>query len=319
MEDQRSPLAGLRYAPAARRLWRWVDAPQDAEVADFVAHQAGLDEEARGRLRAGLTEDDLYTLITFARRSALATLRTADPSHVFAAFEALAVIDLEQLDWRDVSWAASVVGYAGQRVGVAQVAASAAAGRADGETGDLLLDAVSEEIDLQGDWGMTEVRTDDGVVLFQSEGGRGMVVADLGPRALGIAAVLEADRYPHAEITVGAGLHQEWLDETDDYAMRALRAVTGVISVHADPEPDADGRTVHFVLVYLAEAATAQDAAAIAAAATAASTPSAVTFGIANDRRCGVLIGRTTMSGATPLEDERSITRFHTALADHLR
>ncbi|WP_394619778.1 hypothetical protein JNUCC0626_11950 [Lentzea sp. JNUCC 0626] len=319
MDDQRSPLAGTRYASAAHRLWRWVDAPQDAEVADFVARQASLDVDARTRLRAGLTESDLYTLITFARRSALATLRTNDPSHVSAGFEALAAIDLEKLDWRDVSWAAAVVAHAGQRVGVAQVAATAAASRADGETADLLLDSVTEEIDLAGDWGLCEVTTADGVVYFQTESGNGVRGADLGAQALAVAGALEADLYPHAEITVGSTLHAVWLDEDDDEAMRALRGLSAVVSVHAEPAPDADGRTGHFVLVYLAEAASAQDAVVIAAAARAASRDTAVTIGVAVDRRCGVLIGRTSMAGTAPLEDEDSIARFEDILSQVLQ
>jgi len=73
-----SPLAGIRYTTDATLPWRWVDAPQDRQVAGFLTRYASADPAGRARLRTALRLDDLYTLVTSAggapsRRSAPAT------------------------------------------------------------------------------------------------------------------------------------------------------------------------------------------------------------------------------------------------------
>lgn len=301
------------YSRQAQRLWRWVDAPQDVEVAGFVALQSMLDGDERARLRAGLSDSDQHTLITFARRIALATLRTGDPAALVAAFEALAAIDGERVDERDLASAAALVTYAAQRAGAARSAAETAA-RAEPAVAEILLDLAAEEVDLPGDWGLREVTTPDGVVLVQDDGEGYSPESGLTARALGVAALLEADRYPHAEITVGTGLPPVWLGEGHEELLRSLGPV---VSVHAEPEPGPDGRTFHFVLVFLAEAATVQDAAAVAAGAVTAG--GTAKLGVAADHRCAVLIARPSLVGATPMETAASLERFRPGLADLLR
>src|SRR5262245_59508017 len=72
-----SPLQDVAYPARATVLWRWVDASQDATVWAFVRAYSGLADGAR--VRASLTLDDCYTLMTYARRCALAALRNEDP------------------------------------------------------------------------------------------------------------------------------------------------------------------------------------------------------------------------------------------------
>ncbi|GGM75143.1 hypothetical protein GCM10011609_08830 [Lentzea pudingi] len=263
------------YPRQARRLWRWVDAPQDAEVAGFVALQAvlGADERARD-----LSEADRRTLITFARRIALATLRTGDPAALDAAFEALAVVGVERVDERD----AALVAYAAYRVGATQSAG---------------------EIDLSGDWGMREVSTPDGVVLVRDDGGRYPDGSDLAVRALRAADLLEAGWYVDAEITVGTS----WpLGDRREEPRRSLVAVAGV---RAERE---HWRSGHFALLFLAEAATAQDASTVAGAGTGPAR-----LAVAAGHRCALLIARSP-AGVAPVETAASLERFRQGLADLL-
>ncbi|MDX3660082.1 hypothetical protein PV646_22520 [Streptomyces sp. ID05-26A] len=262
------------YSRQAQRLWRWVDAPQDAEVAGFVALQAvlGADERARD-----LSEADRRTLITFARRIALATLRTGDPAALDAAFEALAVVGVERVDERD----AALVAYAAHRVGAPRSAG---------------------EIDLPGDWGMREVSTPDGVVLVRDDGGRYSDGSDLAARALRAADLLEAGWYIDAEVTVGTSWSAGSLGEP----RRPLVAVAGV---RAERE---HGRAGHSALVFLAEAATAQDAATVAEAGAGTAR-----LAVAVGHRCALLIARSP-AGVAPVETAASLERFRQGLADIL-
>ncbi|MGW6441693.1 hypothetical protein [Lentzea sp. NPDC055074] len=299
------------YSRQAQRLWRWVDAPQDVEVAGFVALQSVLDGDERARLRADLSDSDQHTLITFARRIALATLRTGDPAALVAAVESLAAIDGERVDERDLAEAAALVVHAAQRAG-----AELSAAGADPAVAEILLDLAAGEVDLPGDWGLREVTTPDGVVLLQDDGEDYPPESDLAGRALRAAALLEAEGYPHAEVTVGTELPAVWLGEEHEELLRSLGPVA---SVQAEPEPAADGRTVHFALVFLAEAATAGDAAAIASAAGEVTGGSTARLGVAAGHRCAVLVARPSLEGATPVETAASLERFRPGLTDLLR
>ncbi|MET9230003.1 hypothetical protein [Lentzea sp. NPDC003310] len=298
------------YAPRAQRLWRWVDAPQDVEVAGFVALQAVLGEEERARVRAGLSEADQHTLVTFARRIALATLRTGDPAALVAAFEALAAVDVEKVDERDVVWAAALVTYAAQRAGVA-LSADDATTRATPEVARILRDLSADEVDLPGDWGLREVATPGGVVLLQDDGETYRADSGLALRALRAADLLEAARYPHAEVTVATALPAVWLGE--EHA-DLLRSLTEVAAVHAEPDPGADGRTTHFLQLYLAET-TARDAAAIAGEASNGGT---AMIGVAAGHRCAVLISRSSRAEAPARETAASLERFRPSLTELL-
>ena len=110
-----SPLAGVDYPEGAADLWRWVDCPQDAVMSAFVDRYAAADAPARAVLRASLTMDDLYTVLLFANRRAFAAIRTGDTGAAVEAVDAISTIDIERVDWRDVSMAALRLTRLGQR------------------------------------------------------------------------------------------------------------------------------------------------------------------------------------------------------------
>jgi hypothetical protein len=75
--DVRSPLGEARYdaSSGALDLHRFVESPVDAVVGQFVAAWESLAPAEAQALRAALSMDDLYTLLAFIRRSALASLQ----------------------------------------------------------------------------------------------------------------------------------------------------------------------------------------------------------------------------------------------------
>ena len=59
-----------------------------------------------------LRQQDCYTLIIFARRTALSSIRTGGGGLLASAFDALLAIEMDRIDPRDAVWATAVVGYA---------------------------------------------------------------------------------------------------------------------------------------------------------------------------------------------------------------
>jgi hypothetical protein len=113
-----SPLVAVRYPDRAYRLWRWVPAAEDDAVLAVVnaAWSGGPAEWAE--LRASLTMDDLYTVMAFARRRALLAVRTGDPRYVEHGLNALALVEPQRVDRRDLHATVALVCFAGQRLEV---------------------------------------------------------------------------------------------------------------------------------------------------------------------------------------------------------
>jgi hypothetical protein len=294
------------YDRCATVLWRWVDAPQDAVLAAFVREYTRAADPARVRTR--LSEGDFYTLMTFARRCVLAALRDSAPDTVLTAFDALSVIELARVDWRDVVITASLVSHAARRVGLAPEAVlTGPVTRAEPAIAEHLRSAATSGA---GSGGYEELRTSAGPVLV-----RGSVKGSVAllKRALGIAAVIETDgRYEVSDISVEREVPAVWLGDGADAARRRLRRC---VSVRAEPPGD----RAHFLLVYLAETRDDGDAETVAAAARARSLDGAVELGIAAGRLCAVVIARTAVHGEPDIEDGRSLARLTEPISATLR
>lgn len=303
-----SPLRDVGYPAGAGVLWKWVDAPQDADVWAFVRAYTGAPD--RDRVRSSLTMDDFSTLMTFARRCVLAALRNEDPGAAEAAFDALSAVDVERVDCRDVVVAAAMAGYAAHRVGLsADEVLVGAVSRAQPAVAEILERAVAREVDLAGDWGYREVVTAAGPVLIESDGHP--ACDELLSRALAIAELLEDDgKYGVTDIDEVTELPAVWLGD-DPVAGAARERLLGCVSVHA--EPPGDGLR-HFLLVFLADAADEQDAEAVAAAAHQSTDYDTAKLGIAVGRRCAVVVARSAVVAQPSIEDTTSLTRFATPL-----
>ncbi|AVT31270.1 hypothetical protein C6361_19300 [Plantactinospora sp. BC1] len=303
-------LRGVDYAAAAECLWRWVTAPADAVVTAFLTGYARLPAADRRRLRAELGPDELYTLLTFARRRALAAIRTEDPAEVLVAFDAFSAIELHRIDWRDVWVSTALVSYAAERLGLAPAeAVRGAADRADPELAALLAEVTRDSVDLTGECGYRVLATPTGRVLVDDEGGAYAPAADLAGLAFEAAAMLEGDRYQVGQVSVAATLPATRLGVTGQPAVStATDRLTGCAYLHATPG-DA-GADQQYLLLFLAETESEPDAATIAEAALRHQERGTAGWAVAAGRLCAVLVARSTVSGVRPGEDRDSLARF---------
>ena len=290
------------YKRTASALWRWVDAPQDAVVAAFVDEFTRVADPAA--VRAGLTDTSTATLMTYARRCVLRALRTRDPAVALAAFDALSAVGWTRVDPRDLMVAASLASHAARRTGLdSRLVLDGAAARAEPQVGRMLGQAATS---AAGSGGYDELRTPDGPVLVS---GSVKGATAILRTALAVAAVIEDDgRYEVATVSVERELPAVWLDD-DPPARRRLRRC---VSVMAEP-PDTNR---HFLLAFVLDAASEEDAATVAAAVRADSDGT-VHLGVAEGRRCAIVIARPVEYGAAGIED--SLDRFAAPLTAAMR
>jgi hypothetical protein len=307
-------LLAVSYPVGASDLWRWVDADEDMPVERFVTAFAGLDRSASAGVRALLGAAELAALVTYSQRRALAAVRTRDVRHVTNAFDALSAISLDAVpDYRDVAMVAMLVTYAGQRTDRRlRRSVAPAIARADPQTAEMLTEYLAEPVDLTDACGYREVDSPGGRVFVEDEGETFHPTANLIAAAWSAAQAFEADRYRVDSIGVGQELYPVWLGERDDsvaaQAAARLAACATVDAVRRDAEA---WRTL---TVYLAEASSERDAAAIAASADQLDDPRTPQFGVAIGHLCAVLHARTPNLDDQPVEDDASLERFRPAI-----
>lgn len=113
-------------------------------------------------------------------------------------------------------------------------------------------------------------------------------------------------------MSIGTTIPAIWAGAgSDNNVAAALGRITGCSSVHTTPV-DAAGIKPgeHFLTVYLAQTATAQDACYIAAGTEHGSRPGSQVVGVAVDRFCVVVVAACVMGGQPTFETAESLARF---------
>lgn len=306
-----SPLAHLSYSARENRLWLWGDSPIDSRIESAVTDFAALGEAERNSVRDSMSMDDFYTLLAFAGRRALAVLRGGEA--IEPAFFSLAMVDFDRVDWRDLIVTNSLVCYAGGRSG-APVAdlVSRTTQLAERKTAEALKKQPSRRINLAKSCGYREVRTSEGVALFNTGYEHFSPQADLERIAFNIAVALDNEGYEIEDISLASDLPLTWLNAGEGSAIAKMaRGLSGCVAIHgiprADPAPRSSGQSIR---VFLGEAASERDAREIAAAADDASGSQRTELGLASREIFAVIIQHSWIVDTPPMEDAHSLERL---------
>lgn len=306
-----SPMADHRYSSAECSLWRWKDSAVDGRIEAEVESFGRLGPADRIAMRKRLALDDFYALLTFSRRCVLASLRNNDASKLGVAFGAMAMIEMERIDWRDFVIAERLASYAGQRLHAPMKSiVRNAIQMAEPEVAEALSTNRTRPIDIEATCGYREVRTPEGLALFYTSYQRFTPKADLARLAFEGALTLEDRGYQIDSITLAVDLPPVWLNSARGSRLaKTIEKFSGCVSLHrvlrADPEPRHSGQ---FLLVFLAEAASEQDALEIASAAD--SNPGRSEIALALGRIVAVIIQSSCMADTLPMEDRSSLERL---------
>lgn len=294
-------MTGLHYPVAAMALWRWLDAPEDETIREFLARSARSDRLERARLRSLLSVEDFFSLVTFAQRSVLAALRTRRSDRVAEGWAALAMIDVDRCaDPRDVWMAARLVRYATERLGLDPAAATREAfDLAEPETKELLTEVLADdEADLTEDCGLREAPTPTGPIIIEDDDETYIPDADLLAIALRVPGLLAEQGYPDASITIAATISRTWLEGLAPAAARAVSdEMNGCVHVHGDKE---DHRTTS-LLVFIAEFTDAAAAEVVASAMTTEPGARPRIVGRTRGRLCAIMIAFPDQDNAFPI------------------
>ncbi len=326
-ESEPSPMPeqGYDYWRGETSLIRPVALPLDSAIAELCKRFAAADDRRREHLRSAISMDEFYTLLTFARRSAVFAIRGRDATWVEAGMTAVAMIDSGRVDYRDVLVALSLLHHAARRIGIdaalmfRQKAALCRPDTAIVVTG--YLDRSDREKDIRLSWGYDEVQTSSGVGLIGCGFERYEPTYDMKAIVIEIADYLATDKYLPSSVEVATVLPPVWLQNADraalDQAMKSIRAVAQVTG-SLRPEESPNHNFQHFI-VFLAELATEAAAQHLLEIARQKNPSGYCMIPLAEGRLFLLIIARSFAQGIEPFETQQTMRRFAQPMIDILR
>jgi hypothetical protein len=313
----KSPLAGVEYTPSsgAYDIHRFVESDVDDAIRDFVrAFRSSTPREA-AKLRAALSAHDCYTLFAFARRAALASIqRRAQPS-LDDGLAAVTAVDATRIDPRDVDNAPELLAWALARAGGDHTTAlTAAADRCEPEMADTVRRVAQRPASQLVPGWYRCVDTPAGPALAETDFEDFEPTVDLVTLAFSVQDVLEADAYRVSDLTVATDVPDVWLTAgQNDPAERARRRLRATLSLRAAPRDDPTPQLAQQqLLAFVAQAASAEDAEAVAAAAQSTDWYEAI--GVAGNDLCCVVVANSTVVGVPTYERSGALDRFRSPL-----
>jgi hypothetical protein len=301
--------------------------PLDEELSTLCRTFAKGDLTSRSRLRDSASMDDFYTLLAFSRRSAVFAMRDGRTEHVVDGLTAITMIERTRIDFRDALMALSLLNHAGGVTGanLDDLFVDAAA-LAEPKMSELILGFRKQSQDYK------DIRKSWGYTVIETEAGAGFVgwgfrsyqpTYPLDLIALALAELVKRDKYGPAKVTLASDVPAVWLSHVDDDALKqALKSVRAPITIDADlrPQESPDHKHQLFV-IFLAELNDESSARSLLALyeEKQARPNDFAMVGVQEGRLFCLAIGRSFTEGKASFENQASMRRFATPIAEVLK
>lgn len=301
--------------------------PVDNAIADFCRIFAATDSIGKSRIRASTSLNDFYTLLAFAKRSAVFAMRARSEEHILEGVRAISIVDANRIDYRDAYVALSLVDHAAREIGAsADILFEKAAMLAEPKMSGLILDFLRQPESER------DIHTSSGYTLVETEVGPGFLHWNLEPYrptgaldriALALAEVMRHDKYQPTFVWLAAKLPAIWLSSVDDellnkalFSTRACARITGELR----PQESSDNQWQHLML-FLAELGDEASADTLLRLSEqkAASPGSPAMVGVREGRLFCLIVQRSVVLGKADFETRDSIRRFTTKIAQILK
>jgi hypothetical protein len=281
----------------------------DEKLRTLLAEFRAGSPQSRSQLTFRLSMADLYTMIHFSKRSAVFALREKSSERCAEGLTALAAVDIDRVDTRDLHWGAALVDIAATSIGADrdQLYAAATALAAAATRGALAsFHARNREGASLDDWGYRIADTPFGPSLVQADFGPYSPSADLLGLAVRASEVVEAPRYPRADFTVATSIPSVWIGSKDARVKTVLSQSAGTVrmALSGATQPVIGGQLFH---VYFSELASERDAAWLASAAPRDESDKSTTIAFSAGRLVCVAVTAATTSGVPSTESSDSL------------
>lgn len=272
-------------------------------------------------MRRSISMEGFYTLMTYSKRSAVFALRSRNEGTLVSGTRALAMVEAERTDPRDILWTIALLHHSAGRVGLdaGQLFHDVAA-LAESRVGELLDGFLSRspgEQDLKAAWGHHEVEASAGPGLMGWGFRAYDPTCDLETVTIGIAKLMAADRYQPHNAQIATELPPVWLGANGDSTLRStLRAVRACTSVSGQRRPsEEEKREDHLLLVFVAEATDASEARGLMGFGQRRMASKEAKIAVVDDRLFCLVVATPATVGVPPLETPESLARFSSPIS----
>jgi hypothetical protein len=297
----------------------------DIELKELCQRAASLDADSHATMRRAISMDEFYTLLAFSRRMALLSIREKSPEGLREAVEAVALIEIARVDFRDISVALGVLAYACTRIGEnPRPLFEDASKRAAPQVAEMLRAFSRQSFagkklsDLSF---LEEVSTKYGPAFVSSGMDGYSPTVNLVSIAVEIAEQIEADKYASVGIQIGTTLPPVWLRGAGEVAVQSAlegalagASVSGFLRSESGPKEEG-----HSLLVFLVECADLTHASTLEGFAQNARHSSHAVCGCAEGRLVCVIVGHSVVHGVSSIETASSLARFTPSISASMR
>lgn len=318
------PEQGYDFEHQFLSLLKPVPHPVDSALASLCRRFVRSDPQERAAMRTTISMDEFYTLLAFARRAAVFAIREHSPAWAIDGVTAIAMIEAERVDWRDILVALGLVhhGATRARLDAGQLIRdlSTLAEPRTAELMDGFIKRSASDKRLEA-WGFEEAETDAGIGLIQGGFGSIKPTYDLIAIATELADYFASDQYQPSDMTFGKMMPRIWLESKNnaalDQALKALRA-SASISAELRPTTGVKASSQQFV-VFLLEMRTLAAAQQLLDIALKNRPTFFCKVALSAERLFCLIVARSFWEGVEPYETAESLARFLRPVGDILR
>jgi len=298
--------------------------PLDDEIRRCCTQYALSDTDERSNIRHSISMDQFYTLINFAKRSAVFGVREAKADLVADGLTAIAMIEQERVDFRDVLWCLGLLYHAANKAGGdADKMFRDAAALAEPEVAEFFVNFVEQTPDyrdLRKSWGYDGVRTDDSAGFIGWGFSEYNPTIDLKATIIDISELVTSDSYQPSQIEVATELPDVWLGGRDNAAgQRILSSIRAGATVSASLRPDKHAEhDSQQLTVFLVETANESDAQSLYQMAEANKSSHHCKLAVAQSQLFCLVVARSFVDGVGAYETTESLNRFSKGLVEIL-
>jgi len=321
-----SPIPGWHY-DAWRRETNLVNPvllPLDSQLVEICTNFSISSEAERIKIRNSINMDELYTLLMFSKRAAVFAIRKRDKDWLVKGLSAVAMIDLNRVDYRDVISSINLLHHVANRIEInddnllTDIADLSGKGVAD------LMFQFSrqpkKDKDIRISAGYMEIETPKGIGFVHCYNNPYHPTYKIDLIIQEISDLLAADQYPNSDIAVASDIPTFWLKAGNNRVLnKALGNVKAVVSVSANLQPQANTKNDYqMLIVFLAELSESAYAKSLCRIAETSRPSTFCIHGVVVESLFCMIVARSLAQGVEPFETTEGLKRFMLPISEIL-
>ena len=313
-----SPLPSFDYSKwsGEQSLIDPVENELDLKIRQLCTAFKTYDADKRKEARNSLSQDNIYTLLEFTKRATIFGIRKKDQSYISNGFIAIAMIDAERCDYRDVLVTLSFLNYGLQKLNIEQNSiVQETVKLSDGKTKKLteeFFQRSEKNGSIEEMAGYTAIETSKGISFIETSYEKYTPKHNLAKILFDISDYVYSDKYLKGQVAIGEGIPSIWLSaENDSKIEKALAETSGTATLSTQLRNDFSPKSdMQMLLIYLSEFNDGKSQQILLEQLGKTSPTTFKRISFVQDNILCVMVQRATMVDLADFESQESLRRF---------